>query len=107
MLCVHMARRQPAFGTDGSRSPAPVADRLVWLGAALCVLGVPLVVGVALAVVLSAPSLAAGVDSALAAVDGPLGAPDGIEWLLHVGVLGVLVGAWLAGAGLVSGELLP
>lgn len=102
-----MARRQQEFGAGRDEPTMATVGRLALrAGAALSVLALPLAVGAFLAVVLTAPSVAVGLDSATAAVGGPLGAPGGAAWLLHLGVLGLLVGAWLTGAGLVVDELL-
>lgn len=102
-----MARKQQDLGTHHSDPPPAVAGRLaIRAGIALCVLALPLAVGTFLVLVLSAPSLGAGLDSAAAAVEGPLGTPGGVAWLLHLGVIGLLVGAWLVGAGLLVTELL-
>lgn len=102
-----MARGQSDLAGRPGEPPLLVAGRLALrAGIGLTVLALPLGVGAFLAVVLPAPSLAAGLDSAVAATSGPLGAPDGVGWLLHVGSLGFLAGLWLAGAGLVLSELL-
>jgi hypothetical protein len=102
-----MARRQQEFGAGrGEPAVATVGWLALRSGAVLSVLALPLAVGAFLAVVLSAPSLAGGLDTATAAIDGPLGAPGSVGWLLHLGVLGLLVGAWLTGAGLLVTALL-
>jgi hypothetical protein len=102
-----MARRQQEFGAGRDEPTVATVGRLALRsGAVLSVLALPLAVGAFLAVVLAAPSLMAGLDGAAAAVQGPLGTAVGVAWLLHLGVLGLLVGAWLTGAGLLLSALL-
>jgi len=102
-----MARGQSDLATrTGGNSPLAI-DRLAFrAGVAIAALVLPLAVGTGLLLVLTAPSLTAGFDSALAAATGTLGPPDGVGWVFHVTVLGLLVGAWLVGLGLVLSELL-
>jgi hypothetical protein len=102
-----MARRQQEFLADRDEPTVAFVGRLaLQAGTGLSVLALPLAVGTFLFVVLSAPSFAAGLDGAVAAIQGPLGAPGGVAWLLHLGVLGLLVGAWLTGAGILVRALL-
>jgi hypothetical protein len=70
-------------------------------GTVLVLLAAPLALATFLAVLAGAPNPVAGLDTALAATSGPLGAAGGVEWLLHLGVLGLLAGSWILGAGLV------
>jgi len=102
-----MARGQSdrSAHADGP-SPASLAAPALRLGFALTAMALPLAVGTGLAVVLSAPTLGTGLDTVITAASGPLGAPTGIGWLFHVGVLGVLAGTWLYGAGLLVSGLL-
>ncbi|WP_226010616.1 hypothetical protein [Halomicrobium salinisoli] len=52
-----------------------------------------------------APSFAAGVDAAVAAGTGPLSG-SGVAWLFRAGVLGLLIGSWVLGLGLIVDGLL-
>lgn len=102
-----MARGQSDWHPRPGEPPSRTAGRLaVRVGVALTALALPLAVAASLVVVVSAPSLTAGVDQLFAATTGPVGAPRGVGWLAHVGVLGLLAGAWLAGGGLLVSELL-
>lgn len=70
------------------------------VGVGLLVAAAPLALATVLAVVLVAPTLGDGLEAVLAAASGPLGTGGGLPWLLHVGVVGVLAGCWILGAGL-------
>lgn len=97
-----MAGRRSDLAT---RSDGPRLERIGRLalrsGRFVTVTAAPIAVLAGFAVILAAPSLSAGVDAAVATATGPLGPPDGVGWLFHAGVLVVLTGAWLSGAGLV------
>jgi len=102
-----MARGQSDWHPRPGEPPVRTAGLLaVRLGVVLTALALPLAVATGLSLVVSAPSLATGIDQLLAVITGPLGAPDGVGWLAHVAVLGLLAGAWLAGGGLLVSELL-
>jgi hypothetical protein len=100
-----MTRRQLDIASRSGGWPLAI-DRLVFrAGVAIAALALPLTVGTGLVLVLTAPSLTAGFDSTLAAATGTLGPPDGVGWVFHVTVLGLLASAWLTGLGLVLSEL--
>lgn len=103
-----MPRERPGVGS-GTRHrlvrPAALAERTARGGLVIVAVALPLALGAFAAVVLTAPSLDAGARAATAAITGPLAPGGGVAWLLHVGVLGVLAGAWLVGLGLVVSEL--
>mgnify|MGYP000312536418 CR=1 FL=1 len=102
-----MARSQSDCTVGPEGPQVTTLGRLaVRLGVVLTALSLPLGIAAGLVVVLSAPTITAGFDGVIAATSGPLGSPDGIGWLLHVAVLGLLTGTWLAGAGLVAAELI-
>ncbi|MFB6308937.1 MAG: hypothetical protein ABEH35_06370 [Haloarculaceae archaeon] len=70
------------------------------IGVAVVLTAIPLVVVAGLVLVARAPTTAAGLGAVVDAAGGPLGA-GGPDWVVHVGVLGLLSGCWLAGLGLV------
>lgn len=74
-------------------------------GVVAIVTAAPLSLATSLAILANASTLTAGIDAVVEASSGPLAAGTGVEWLLHVGVFGLLVGCWLLGAGLVLSEL--
>ena len=103
-----MSRKRSWFGTlAGSPDwrPGTVGRFLTRAGAVLVVTAIPLTIATFVAILVAAPDVGAGVATALAATTGPLAADGGVDWLLHVGVLAVLVGCWSLGAGLVLSGL--
>lgn len=103
-----MPRGRPEFEAGARTAPVSLAAAgrvLTRSGAAVALTATPLALVTLLLVLGDAPSVEAGLDSALAATSGPLATGGGVGWLLHVAVLGVLVGTWLLGAGLVVSGL--
>ena len=86
-------------------SPATAGRFATRAGVVLTLTAAPLALATFLLVLQDAPTLAAGLDAAVSATSGPLGAGGGVGWLLHVAVLGILAGCWLAGAGLILSGL--
>ena len=103
-----MPRSHPEVGRSllpGSASASTVGRVTTRVGAAFVVAAVPLAIAAFYAILLDAPTVAAGVVTAGTAVSGPLATGSGVEWLLHVGVLGTLAGCWVLGAGLILSGL--
>jgi len=103
-----MPRIRPEFesGVRGATvSPATAGRTLTRAGVVVAMTAAPLALVAFLLVLADAPTIGAGLDSAAAATSGPLAAGGGVGWLLHVGVLGVLAGVWILGAGLVVAGL--
>lgn len=108
MLRQPMPRIRPEFesGALATRVSLATVGRLaVRAGAAITLTAAPLALATFLLVLADAPTVAAGLDAAASATTGPIGDGGGIGWLLHAGVLGVLVGTWILGAGLVVSGL--
>ncbi|WP_225335011.1 hypothetical protein [Halomicrobium urmianum] len=94
-----MSRRTGGRRLSGVR-PEQVGTLAVQVGYAT-VTAALLLAAVTFGVLLArAPTVAAGIDAAVAAGTGPLSG-SGVTWLFHVGVLGVLIGSWLLGLGLI------
>lgn len=103
-----MPRIRPGFdsGTHPRRAGLATIGRFTTrAGTILTLTAAPLALATFLSILLGTPTLAVGLDAAMSAATGPLVASGGVEWLLHVGVLGLLAGCWLLGAGLVLSGL--
>lgn len=103
MLPIHVIGGEDGTGRR-DRHGHPLA-RAGWYatraGVVAVVTALPLSIVTFALVLADAPTLAAGLETAVSATTGPLGPPGGVPWLLHVGVLGLLGGSWLVGLGLV------
>lgn len=103
-----MPRIRPEFEAGArttSVSLATAGRLLTRAGTVLALTAAPLAFVTFILVLANAPTITAGIDSAATAANGPIATGGGVDWLFHVGVLGVLAGCWLLGAGLVCSGL--
>ncbi|SFR93614.1 hypothetical protein SAMN05216559_1334 [Halomicrobium zhouii] len=103
-----MPRIRPEFDAGARGRPTSLATAgrvLTRAGTVVALTAAPLALVTFLLVLGDAPTMDAGLDSAVAATTGPLAMGGGLGWLLHVAVLGVLAGTWVVGAGLVVSGL--
>lgn len=103
-----MSRSRPNFGSSaptGGASLSTVGRLTTRVGMLITVTAAPLALLAFLVILVGAPTLGSGLEVAMAAASGPLSTGGGIEWLFHVGVLGVLAGSWILGVGLILSGL--
>lgn len=69
------------------------------IGLLIAAVALPLAAAASAVVILTAPSVSAGVEAVIAAATNPPAGGWGFAALLYLGVLGVLVGTWYLGVG--------
>jgi len=96
-----MSQRRPTVGRAVASDISTLGSAAVWLGLVVTLAMTALAVAAGAELLAEAATVEGALSLALVALDEPLVGTYNTARLFHVGVVGLLVGTWVLGAGLV------